>query len=34
MDLGIAVTPSGYDDIGAVMQQLEYPFKQVQETLL
>lgn len=34
MDLRIAVTPAGYDDIGAVMRQLEYPFKQVQESLL
>lgn len=34
MDLRIAVTPKGYDDIGAVMQQLEYPHRQVKETLL
>jgi hypothetical protein len=34
MDLKIAVTPKGYDDIGAVMRQLEYPFEQVAETLL
>lgn len=34
MDLRIAVTPKGYDDIGAVMRRLEYPFKQVKEALL
>jgi len=34
VDPRIAVTPTGYDDIGAVIRQLEYPFKQVQESLL
>lgn len=34
MDLKTAVTPSGFDNIGAVMKQLGYPFKQIQESVL
>lgn len=34
MDLKIAVTPEGYDDIGTVIRKLEYKFKKINESSL